>query len=494
MPRPPTESEDDDLDELPPIDGDGEAEGPELDDVDVDDGDEGEESPLDDATGEGDPVDPSELDGDEAESGWLEEVTDAGDLDLGPPVLAELLAAEDESLAIDDRDEPAAADEDFGVEEGSGRSGLDFAEEGPVDEDDELRDEDLPALDADDGPDVDPAVGDESLLDERFAGSEPLALPWASEPWPRVGSPMGLASVGLPGGITALACAPRGVLVAGRVASGVAGVVLVDLEGTRQALRAEGIGDGRQPSARVVALAAEGELVAAVCEGGRLILSRDGGDAFEAVAVPEGVTAADIVLASRVLWVRTRTGSLLAARAARGLERCAVPGTVAALSGDGAGGVAALVVDETGRPATLVRGRKDGSVVCEALEGPSGRTGTLMTARKGHTAYASGAARGGIVVRWAGAAWQRVPCEGRLAGLALIDDAGTLVAAAYAEADDTTRLVRVDPAGRASLVAGLGAARDDAEADGRAVAMAWDDARGVVWVAGGFGIAAFATK
>jgi hypothetical protein len=40
----------------------------------------------------------------------------------------------------------------------------------------------------------------------------------------------------------------------------------------------------------------------------------------------------------------------------------------------------------------------------------------------------------------------------------------------------------------------VGATRDDADADGRAVAMACDDPRGVVWVAGGFGVAAFAIR
>ena len=75
-----------------------------------------------------------------------------------------------------------------------------------------------------------------------------------------------------------------------------------------------------------------------------------------------------------------------------------------------------------------------------------------------------------------------------------MDDVGTLIAAMYSEADDTTGLVRLDGNGFSSVVGRLGAARDDAEADGRTVAMAWDEPRGVVWVAGGFGVAAFAAK
>jgi hypothetical protein len=76
----------------------------------------------------------------------------------------------------------------------------------------------------------------------------------------------------------------------------------------------------------------------------------------------------------------------------------------------------------------------------------------------------------------------------------MLDEAGTLVAAVYGESDDSTGLIRVDGEGVASLVARLGAARDDADADGRAVALAVDDPRGVLWVVGGFGVAAFAVR
>jgi len=40
-------------------------------------------------------------------------------------------------------------------------------------------------------------------------------------------------------------------------------------------------------------------------------------------------------------------------------------------------------------------------------------------------------------------------------------------------------------------VASIGATRADPESDGQVTALAHDEARGVVWVAGGFGIAAF---
>jgi hypothetical protein len=78
--------------------------------------------------------------------------------------------------------------------------------------------------------------------------------------------------------------------------------------------------------------------------------------------------------------------------------------------------------------------------------------------------------------------------------LAFVDDAGTLAVASYSDADDTTALVRLDAAGRAAVVARIGPARAEGEADGRVLAMDYDEARGVVWVAGGFGVAAFAVR
>jgi hypothetical protein len=492
MPRLPSEQEEDELEELPPIDGDG-GDGPEPPaDAEELDGEEGGApgSLLDDSTGEDDALDANALEGledGEKESGWLDEQVDSPDLELGEPAL---LDAGDEALSLEDGEDPIAPDEDFGIGEGGERSGLDFAEEGPVNADEELRDEDLPALDADDAPDEDAKGDDDGLLDERVIGEEPLGLPWAAEPWAQVGPPRGLSNVGLPGGITALTCAARGALVAGRTTSGAHELIRVDLEGGRQVLLADGLRGGR-----VAALATEVDVVAAVVEGGRLLLSQDGGGRFEAVAVPEGVAAASVVLASGILWVRTRTGSLLSARPGRVLERCPVPGNIVSLTADGVGGAVALAVDESGRPATLVRGKASGAVVCEAVQAPAGRPAPWLSARGDHVAYAAAAsARGGVVVRGDDGAWSRLPWDGRVTALSIVDALGTVVVATYSEADDTTGLVRLDPAGPASLVARLGPSRDDPEADGRTLALAFDDPRGVVWVAGGFGVAAFAIR
>jgi hypothetical protein len=489
MPRLPIEPEDDELDELPPIDGDGgeDAETPrDVEGIDDPGADEKGDASLDDSTGEDDPLDAHALeglDGDETESGWLDEAADSPDLDLGD---ASLLETGDEADSLEDAEEPLAPDEDFGIAEEGERTGLDFAEEGPVDADEELRDEDLPALDADDAPDEEGRPEDDGLLDERVIAEEPLGLPWAAQPWTQVGPPLGLSSVGLPGGITAMACAARGVLVTGRAATGAHEVIRVDLEGGRQVLTAEGL-----RGLRVAALAAEGDAIAAVVDGGRLLLSSDGGERFDVVPVPEGVAAADVALASGVLWVRTRTGSLLSALPGKLPERRVVPGTVVSLSADSAGGVVALAIDEAGRPATLVRGLASGTAACEAVQAPAGRPGSSLAARGLHVAYVL--ARGGIVALSGGGAWNRLSLESRVSALAVADDRGTLVVATYAESDDATGLVRLDEAG-ASLVGRLGPARDDAEADGRTLALAIDDPRGVVWVAGGFGVAAFAIR
>jgi uncharacterized protein RhaS with RHS repeats len=83
---------------------------------------------------------------------------------------------------------------------------------------------------------------------------------------------------------------------------------------------------------------------------------------------------------------------------------------------------------------------------------------------------------------------------GRVTALAFLDDAGRLLAAMYSDADDTTALVHLDASGKASVVARLGATRSDADSDGQVLSMAHDEARGVVWLTGGFGVAAFAVR
>jgi hypothetical protein len=493
MPRVLSVRDDDELDELPPIDGDA-GDSPDAT-TDLDDeigppreGDAGGESGLDDATAEGNPPDLSELDGDEAESGWLEEAADSPDLDLGEGVSLDWLQLREETVSLEDGEEPPSADEDFGIGEGEGAS-LESAEDGPLDADEQLREEDLPAMDADDEGENDAKVEETALLDDRFVGDEPLGLPWAAEPWARVGPPADLSWVGLAGGVTAIACASRGALVAGRSESGDHVLMQVDLEGARHVLPGDGLDGGR-----VGAIAVEGDAIAAVSEGGRVWLSRNRGARFECLPVMDGVAAADVAVAFGVVWVRTRTGSLLAARPGKAIERCLVPGLVVAIANDGSRGMRGLAVDDGGLPATLLRGTADGSVLCEAVQTPDGRPSSLLATRGDHVAYVSSTPKSVLVRRGPEGGWRRFVWDGRVSAITFVDDDGTLLAATYSEGDDTTGLVRLDALGRAALIARLGAARDDADADGRVVAISCDDPRGVVWVAGGFGVAAFAIR
>lgn len=126
---------------------------------------------------------------------------------------------------------------------------------------------------------------------------------------------------------------------------------------------------------------------------------------------------------------------------------------------------------------------------------PGAREPAVFATRAGHQACAADA--GGVLRRAPGPAapaWTRHAWGGRVTALAFLDDAGRLLAATYADADDTTALVHLDAAGVASVVARIGATRADPESDGQVLAMAYDEARGVVWVAGGFGLAAFAVR
>jgi len=519
----------DELDGLPPLDGDG-SDGPESPIAEGDDlattlehEEEAGRGGLDDSTpasdGQSVDADSDDLaDANAREGAWLDEPSDNQALDIGgyDLVHGSLERLQERPVRAPDGLEPAepaddavespVPDEDFAA--GERAEGLDpTAEDGPLDADEELREGDLPALDADD---QDTGGDDASLLDERLADGEspaPVGVPWSASPWARVGAPVGLRRV------SALACVRRGALVACRGDAGDA-LLQIDLEGGKQAVHARGLGPGP-----VSALAAQGAWVAAVVDEaglnasakGGLFLARNGADQFEALA--DDVQVADAAIAGARLWVTTQSGGLAslaldpeadANRAVEGpLERHEVPDTVAALAADGAGGVVALGVDRDGRPAALLRGTAAGELRREAIElTPSARpSGDERTDRWGEARVAARASfeavawRGAVYRRSAPGAWQRFGWDGIVTALTFVDDDGTLLAATYSSEDEATALVRVDPAGRPEVVAlvGLvGASIEDPDCDGRASALACDDAHGVVWLAGGFGIAAFA--
>lgn len=466
--RPRDESES--LDDLPPLDGDAK-DGPDPEQSFEDPlGDEPGEASLDDSTSEDDPADPGDLEVDEAETGWLNEPADAPDLELGDVAIADF---GDETRPGDDETEESTEGElDVGFADGPERGNLDSGDEGPLDADEELREADLPALDADEDGEIDEAA----LVDAGFAADEPLGLPWAAQPWLRVGAPVPLVAA------TAVACTLRGAVVCGRAEGGAAELSRIDLEGTCQSLPARGI-----EASSVRGLAVEGGVIVALVEGAGVLVSRDAGAAFELVA--DTGSAVDAVVASGTVWLRTRAGELLALDGDTGAaQRSTVPGSVAAIARDDTG-IAALVVDPAGRPAYLLRGVAASALSHEPIAGPETGAPALVAARHDHVAYTG--RRGGVVRRLAGGMAREVGWEGRVTALAFVDDLGTLVAATYSASDDTSALVRVDNAGKPSVIARVGPASGDAEADGRVVAMAIDEAHGVVWVCGGFGVAAF---
>jgi hypothetical protein len=470
MPRVPAIASEDELEELPPLDGDTEetSDG----DLEVDELDEAPADPLDDATAEDAPVDANELDLDESEASWLNEADDAADLDIGESGPLDL--GKDEGGTEGD-DDAGGTPEDYGFDDAAPQANLDGGDEGPLDPDEELREGDLPSLDADEEGEGE----DATFWEGRLPTEEPLGFAWAGKPWTRVGAPLGLVQA------RAIACVSRGALVAAQTEAGRREIVRVDLEGAVESIDAAGI-----DVARVNCFSAAGGDIAVVLDGGEVFIGNGAGTVFRAVA--GGIAFADAVITEAGLWARTSAGALLySGDAGRSFDRCALPGPAAAIVGDGNQGMTALAVDDARLPIAIVRGGPGGALAREAVEGPAPLASPgVFVARGGPIAYV--ARTGRLVRRDRSGAWQSFDWEGKITALSFVDDAGTLLAATYSEADEATALVRVDPAGRATIVARLGPAPEHPDSDGRALAVTCDDSRGVVWIAGGFGVTAFA--
>ncbi|MBX3185554.1 MAG: hypothetical protein KF819_01010 [Labilithrix sp.] len=165
--------------DLPPLDGEGEGEESEAhaDDELSDPAADAAEDPLDDATGEADPLEEIVTVG--AEGGWLDDADDARAVDVGPFDLSFGV----EGSALDHEEaEPLMPDEDLA----GGEDALyaDAGEEGPLADDEELREEDLPALDADEDGDVE----EEGLYDRALLDHDE-ELRWDDRAWARVQLP-----------------------------------------------------------------------------------------------------------------------------------------------------------------------------------------------------------------------------------------------------------------------------------------------------------------
>jgi hypothetical protein len=117
--------------------------------------------------------------------------------------------------------------------------------------------------------------------------------------------------------------------------------------------------------------------------------------------------------------------------------------------------------------------------------------GGAFAAFGGKTAYADS---GDVVLSGGEGAPARFVVGETIVALSFLDGGQGIVAAIYSEGDDTTGLVRIDSAGPPRVMGLLGPTPADMESDGRALALAVDDPRGVVWVVGGFGVAAFSIR
>jgi hypothetical protein len=175
----------DELD-LPALDGEDEDETealPELLDVKDIEGDA-----FDDATGEDAPVDGSEIHVEgTAEGGWLVDAENAGaTLDVGPMDVS--IEPEGKVLGDDEADTRGGLDDLVSDDESVT---VDGGEEGPLDEDEELREEDLPALDADEDGDV----PDDELYDRGIITSDE-DLKWDDRAWARLPDAGAAASSG----------------------------------------------------------------------------------------------------------------------------------------------------------------------------------------------------------------------------------------------------------------------------------------------------------
>jgi hypothetical protein len=448
MPNPTPTTDDDDLDELPPLDGETERdEDPDYSDLVDDRARDGSDDPFDDRTAEDDPVDDEDLDTGGAESGWLDDAQDAENLDIG----ATEIATFEEEAAIDDADEPGVGEEDYGFGDDDSKTDLDGGEEGPLAADEELREQDLPQLDADEEGDVE----DMDLGEPAF---EPDAgVTWAKRVWTPALAPIDV------GRVSAIACAARGAIVAVG-----ASLTHVDLEGGAEPLVALGL-DGE-----VKSIAAGAAAILALTTDGSLFVSTDGATTFARVAAQ----VRDAALSLGVIWTLTSARTL---RRSRDLgatwEDAPGHGAADAICATEAGAIASL------ESCAIVRGPEGPLAVPDA---PAAWPDAPTLAARGRFTACVGARKVRI---HDGAAWRSFDAPGAVAAT-FLDDLGALVYATYKDAEDASWITRVDESG-ANVVAEINATRDDDDTDGKVTAMARDDARGVLWVAGGFGVIAF---
>jgi hypothetical protein len=285
-------------------------------------------------------------------------------------------------------------------------------------------------------------------------------LPVAARAWEPVGAPLSL------GPATAVASAGKGVLCAAK------SVERVDLEGACEALA------GWEREEAVRALAADATALVVLTEAGRVFVSRDAGASFADVRGD----AADVLAVGGELWVLGRGGALARSRDQGKTFDEPLGGARLAAIADGGGSLTVVTLDESGAPAFVLRdaGRGEGALLPPHEPIGKGKRARVHLAARG--AHAAFAAAGSLHIG-AGGHWGSIAGIATVRAMTFLDGEGTLLVATDGEPGETTLLVRVSPSGEACVVAEIDG--------GDACAMAKDDAHGVVWLAGGFGLLAF---
>jgi hypothetical protein len=473
----PPPPEEDELDELPPIDGDG---GDEADDELMpeeldDDPEDGAADPLDDSTGEGDPLEEIEVNG--SESGWLDDAGDSDGLDVGTP---DTFGEEEESSTLLEGAEELDVGEEefaFGAEDGSLVG--DAGEEGFEDEDEDLREEDLPRLDSgqDDAESEDVDVGEPLIDDDVMEETRP---PWDDRAWERAeGGPAGLAAV------DSLASVADGVILGGQ------GLARIDRAGRLTVLEALGLRGGA-PRALLV----DGAWLLVATPRAGILVSRDGGRSFaeangwrSLVVGQEREGALDLALVGGDLWGRTPSGIVLfSGDRGETWSRVLPERRFDAIGGDlEAGDVVAVARDPGGT--TIARGAAGTLALSTAGPLP---VGSMSLAAQGGRLAVGVALRGAF--QFDGGAWSRLEGTAALTALTFARD-GTLAMALHSEGEGRAWIVEARAGGPARTVAELGdtpgiSSHEDGD-DARVRALSWDAGAGILWAAGGFGLTAF---
>lgn len=279
--------------ELPPLDGEDDEEAGDSAGTadDLDDLPAGDHDPFDDSTGEADPVGAEWLDplGGDGEEGDAEPDKD---LEVGEEAV-QLFASEEGWIEPGATDLPDTPDEDPDLVEAESMEG-DAGEEGPLDADEAVREEDLPALDADDG-----GEGEDAHFFDSLAAEDTL-FPWAADRW----EPTPVVTHTHLGHVHSVVPAPRGAVAL------TTRLVRIEVDGAVAPLSASGLPSFGPPEG--CALASHAGALFFLTEAG-VYRSDDGGETFAITDEAPGDEAALSMAAVRGALTLPRGFELAAA-------------------------------------------------------------------------------------------------------------------------------------------------------------------------------------